>query len=72
MELGEHYFHGRHLFAVGQGLHVGRNAAAVVDNGDGVVDMDDDVDLFGVAGERFVDGVVDNFIDEVVQAHLAG
>ena len=34
--------------------------------------MDDDVDFFGVAGESLVDGVVDDFVDQVVQAHLAG
>ncbi len=55
-----------------QGHHVDGNAAAIVDHGDGVVDVDDDVDLFGVAGQSLVDGVVDHFVDQMVQAHLAG
>jgi hypothetical protein len=28
--------------------------------------------FLGVAGERFIDGVVDDFVDEVMQTHLAG
>ena len=28
--------------------------------------------LVGVAGQRFVDRVVDDFVDQVVQSHLAG
>ena len=38
----------------------------------GVVDVNDDVDFFGVTGESFVDGVVDYFVDEMMQSHLAG
>ena len=47
---------------------VDRNAAAVIDDGDGVVEMDGNFDLIGEAGERFVDRVIDDFIDEVMQA----
>ena len=53
-------------------LVVDRDAAAVVDDGDGVVDVDGDIDARGMAGESFVDGVVDDLIDEVMQTHLAG
>jgi hypothetical protein len=42
------------------------NAAAVVDNGDRVVDMDRGVNFGGKPGERFVDGVVDDFVHQVV------
>ena len=72
VQLGEHHLHGGHPLAVGQIHHVDGNAAAVVDDGDGVVDVDDDVDLLGVAGESLVDRVVDDFVDEMVQPHLAG
>src|SRR5579872_7480908 len=72
MELGEHDFDRGHLLAVGQSLHVRWNAAPVVDHRNRVVHMDDDVDLLGVAGEGFVDGVVDDLIDEMVEAHFAG
>ena len=34
--------------------------------------MDRDVDARAVAGERLVDGVVDDLVDEVVQAAHAG
>ena len=48
-------------------VHVGRNAAAVVDDRDRVVDVDGDVDFGGKPGERFVDRVVDDFVDEMMQ-----
>ena len=51
---------------------IDRNAAAVVDDGDRVVDVDRDVDLVAVAGQRLVDRVVDDLVDEVVQARRAG
>ena len=72
VQLGKHDLHGGHALAVGQIHHVDGNAAAIVDDGDGVIDVDDDVDFLGVAGESLVDGVVDDFVDQMVQAHLAG
>ena len=72
VEHRENDLHGGHGLAVGQGLVVDRNAAAVVDDGDGVVDMDGDVDARGIAGERFVDRVVDDLVDQVMQTHFAG
>ena len=51
---------------------VGRNAAAVVDDGDGAVDVDRDVHLIAEAGQRLVDGVVDDLVDEMVQSGRAG
>ena len=48
------------------------NAAAVVDHGDGVIDEDRYIDTVGKARQRFIDGVVDNFVDEMMQTHLAG
>ena len=49
-------------------VDVDRNAAAVVAHGDRAVGVEDDFDRGGVAGERFVDGVVDDLVDHVVQA----
>ena len=72
MKLGEHHLHRRHHLAVAHRHHVHRNPAAVVDHRDGVVDVDDDFDFLGVSGQRLVDGVVDHFVDQVVQPHLAG
>ena len=48
------------------------DAAAVVDDGYRVVGVDRDRDLVAVAGERLVDGVVDDLVDEVVEAPHAG
>ncbi len=72
MELGEHDLDGGHHFAVADRHHVDGDAAAVVNDGDGVVDVDDDIDLLRVAGEGLIDGVIDDFIDEVMKAHFAG
>ncbi len=69
---GEHHLHRGHGLAGGQRLVVDRNAAAVVDDGDGVVDVDGDIDARGIAGQRLVDRVVDDLIDQVMQTHLAG
>ena len=49
------------------GVLVRRDAAAVVDDGDGVVDVQRDVDLIAEARERLVDRVIDDFVDEVMQ-----
>jgi hypothetical protein len=54
------------------GHRVDRDAAAVVRDGDRVVRMDDDLYLIGLAGERLVDGVVDDLVDQVVEAAGAG
>ena len=67
--------HGHDDFGGGlffRGVHVHGNAAAVVDHGDAVVVVHGDVDFVAVAGHRFVHGIVDDFPDEMVQAHFAG
>ncbi len=51
---------------------VDRDAAAVVDHRDRVVDVDHDFDPVTEAGLGFVDRVVDDLVDQVVQARLAG
>ena len=53
-------------------IHIsGRDAASVVHYRDGVVDMDGDVNVIGITRQRFVHRVVDHFVHQVVQAHLA-
>src|SRR5438270_5507252 len=66
-----HYnLRGRNLFAVN--VHgIDGDAAAVINHGDGIIDVDGDFDFVGVSGEGFVDGVVDYFVYEVVQAQVA-
>ena len=49
-------------------LNVDRNAAAVIHNGDGVALVDRHLNFRAVARERLVDGVIHNFVDEVMQA----
>ena len=68
MEHGQHDFGGR----LAAGVLIDGNAAAVVDDGNRAVDVQGDVDLIAVAGERFVDGVVDDLVDEVVQSLRTG
>ena len=49
-------------------LQVDGDAAAVVSHRDGAVGVDDHLDEVVVAGQRLVDGVVDELVDHVVQA----
>ena len=51
---------------------IDRDAAAVVDDRDRPVDVNRDVDLIAEAGERLVDRVVDDLVDEVVQPGRPG
>jgi hypothetical protein len=53
-------------------LDAGRDAAAVVGDRDRVVGVDGDDDVVAEAGERFVDRVVDDLEDEVMQAGAVG
>src|SRR6185312_2803436 len=39
-----------------------------VDNGAGAVGVDFDENAFGVAGQCFVDGIIDDFVDEMMKA----
>jgi hypothetical protein len=59
------------VLATGKIHYVDGNAAAIVDDCDGVIDVDDDINFFAIAGESFVDGIVNDFVDEVMQTHLA-
>ena len=54
------------------GVHVDGDAAAVVDDLDAAVGLQDDLDVRAVAGQRFVDRVVDDLVDQVVQAAGSG
>ncbi len=49
-------------------VNIHRNAAAVVAHGDGFIGMDGDGNIAAVAGQRFIDRVIDDFEDHVVQA----
>ena len=49
-----------------------RNAPAVIDNGDMSFSVDGYNNVSAVAGECFIDRVVNNFKDEVVESSLRG
>src|SRR5690348_6927902 len=66
---GHHNFGGRLLF---RGVHIYRDAAPIVRNGDAVVLMHYDVDFIAEARHCFVDRVIDDFPHEMVQTHFAG
>jgi hypothetical protein len=51
---------------------IDRDAAAVIDDRDRVVDVDGDVDLVAVTGKRLVDRVVVDLLDQVVQTGHTG
>ena len=74
VELAAGVQHGQHDFGrrLAAGVAIDGNAAAVVDDRDRVVDVDRDVDLVAEAGQRLVDRVVDDLVDEVVQPGRAG
>src|SRR5207302_3922565 len=64
----QHRHHDLGRGALLAGVHVDWNAAAIILDGHRVVVVNDDVDACAVSGEVLVDGVVDNFVDEMMQA----
>src|SRR5262245_57398500 len=64
MEYGQHDFSRRFSTRV----TIDRDTAAVVNDGDRSVDVNRDVYLIAETRESFVDRVVDDFIDEMMQA----
>ncbi len=65
VKLGHDNFGGGDAFA---GVYVGRDAAAIVGNGDRAIGIERDRDDVGMAGQGFIDRIVDDFIDHVMQA----
>ncbi len=68
VQLRQHHFGGRDLLGL---VYIDRDPAPVVDNGYRIIYMDEDFDAVAVTGERFVYGIINDFIDQVVEAHLA-
>ena len=48
------------------------NASSVINNRDGVVEMNGDVDLVAVPSKSFIDGIVDDLVHQVVQPLRTG
>ena len=65
MQLGHDDLGRRHAFFR---VNVGGNATAVVGHGTGAVGIERHGDERRMTGERFVDGIVDDFVDHVMQA----
>ena len=65
VQLGHHYFRRRDFFAID--IHrADGNTAAVVDHGDGIINVNGDIDFGGIAGQGLVHRVVHHFIHQVV------
>ena len=64
MQHGEHHF--QSAFA-GLLLHVHGNTAAVIRHGDNITGLDDHVDFRAVACQRLVNGVVHDFVHQMMQ-----
>ena len=64
-----HHYLGRCLAA---GVLVDRNTSSVVDNRYRVVNVDGDTDGVAVSPQRFIDGVVDDLIDQVMEPRCTG
>src|SRR4029078_11450069 len=69
VEDGHDHFDGGLLL---HGVHVDRDAAAVVGDADAAVVLEPHVDADGVARHRLIDGVVHALLDHVVQTALSG
>ena len=48
-------------------LDIHGDAAAVVAHADNIARLDDDLDAVTVAGQRLIDGVIDDLVHKVVQ-----
>ena len=69
MEHGVNHFQGR---PSGLGLNIHGDTTAVIGDGDGVTRVDGDGDMLTVPCQGLVDGVVHDFVHQVVQARRGG
>lgn len=49
-------------------MHISRNATPIVTDGDGLIEVDHHANLAAVSRERFIDGVIHQLEDHVMQA----
>ncbi|KAF5032528.1 hypothetical protein DSECCO2_616350 [anaerobic digester metagenome] len=69
MKYRQGHFHGR---TAGLGLGIHRDTAAVIPHGDAVIFVNRNVNLGTITGQGFVDAVVDDFINKMMQAANTG
>ena len=74
VELAAGVKHGQHHLSGGLAADVlvDGDSSTVVGNGDRAVDMNRDVDFVTESGQRLVDRVVDDLVDQVMQASGSG
>ena len=68
MQLGHHHLRRRHAFFF---VDAHRDSASIVDHRNGVIVVDDYRDFRGKAAQSFIYRVIDYFIHQVVETHLA-
>ena len=69
MQFGHHHLRGRDAFFE---VDVHGNTAAIVDYRYRVVNVNSAVDLVAMTSQGFIDGIVHNLINQVVETSLAG
>src|SRR5262245_52104580 len=67
MQFRKHDLGGGNTFC---GMNVDRDPATVVAYSDAVVDMDRNIDLIAMTGQRFVNGVVDDLVNQMMETAL--
>ncbi len=70
VQRGHHHLRRGNFLAVNHHV-VNRNAASVVNDRDRIVEMDGDFNLGGETSKSFVDGIVDHFVNEMMQPEFA-
>jgi hypothetical protein len=65
VEFGHDHFHRRALLLL---VHIDRDAAAIISNGDAVVDVNDDLDALAITGQGFIDAVIHQLLNHMVKA----
>ena len=69
MQFREHDLGSGNFFRL---MNVHRNTPAIIDNGNAIIDVNRHIDFVAVTCQSFIDGVVDDLIDEVVKSPFAG
>ena len=72
MEDSEHHLGGAHALHLGVGMLIDRNASAVIGDFTTAVGHQGHFDASGVTGHCFINRVIDDFVDKVVQASRTG
>src|SRR5262245_3963308 len=67
MQFGKHDLGSGNTF---RRMNIDRDPATVVAYSDAVVDMDRDIDLIAMTDQRFVNGVVDDLVDQMMKTPL--